>query len=151
MNSSLVPLKTHLVEGLMDVKPVFEIGVHLRTSGLHAVLNPIPGGLGCGRRRKWSFFQSAERHDGDWLLRGEPGGVPKISSEWIFKKLTRLRAKRMLSRWSIGKVNIDSDWLPRGLRIGKWEELVQWGNLEIKVEEKFKERMKKFNLLGCNN
>ncbi|GFU79993.1 hypothetical protein TNCV_578731 [Trichonephila clavipes] len=21
--------------------------------------------------------QSAERHDGDWLLRGDPGGVPK--------------------------------------------------------------------------
>ncbi|GFW80254.1 hypothetical protein TNCV_2820141 [Trichonephila clavipes] len=31
--------------------------------------------------------------------------------------LAWLRAKRLLSDWMLGTVNIDSDWLPRGLRV----------------------------------
>ncbi|GFV44253.1 hypothetical protein TNCV_754611 [Trichonephila clavipes] len=45
-----------------------EIGVHICASGLYEVLKPISGGLRCGRQRK---------HDGHWLFRGDPGGVPK--------------------------------------------------------------------------
>ncbi|GFW83243.1 hypothetical protein TNCV_2508831 [Trichonephila clavipes] len=38
------------------------------------------------------------------------------SSGWkVFEFLAWLRAKRLLSDWMLGTVNIDSDWLPRGL------------------------------------
>ncbi|GFT83761.1 hypothetical protein TNCV_3891331 [Trichonephila clavipes] len=41
------------------------------------------------------------------------------SSGWkVF--LAWLRAKRLLSDWVLGTVNIDSDWLPRGLRFKLW-------------------------------
>ncbi|GFV23919.1 hypothetical protein TNCV_272821 [Trichonephila clavipes] len=34
--------------------------------------------------------------------------------------LAWLRAKRLLSDWMLGTVNIDSDWLPRGLSFKLW-------------------------------
>ncbi|GFU39270.1 hypothetical protein TNCV_3811181 [Trichonephila clavipes] len=33
--------------------------------------------------------------------------------------LAWLRAKRLLSDWMLGTMNIDSDWLPRGLRYSR--------------------------------
>ncbi|GFY34552.1 hypothetical protein TNCV_3095341 [Trichonephila clavipes] len=69
---------------------------------------------------KVQFLQSAERHDGEWLRRGDPGGVPKIFLlDEVEEFSALLRAKRLICDWSMVKVIIDSDWLPRGLRIEK--------------------------------
>ncbi|GFU70690.1 hypothetical protein TNCV_4657501 [Trichonephila clavipes] len=45
-----------------------------------------------------------------------PGGVAMVLHlGWkVFEFLAWLRAKRLLSDWMLGTVNIDSDWLPGG-------------------------------------
>ncbi|GFT94840.1 hypothetical protein TNCV_1471571 [Trichonephila clavipes] len=70
---------------------------------------------------KIGVFHSAEWHDGDWSSDG-------IREAWLwffiwvesFEFLAWLRAKRLLSDWMLGTVNIDSDWLPQGLRFKLW-------------------------------
>ncbi|GFT98086.1 hypothetical protein TNCV_789081 [Trichonephila clavipes] len=69
-------------------------------------------------RGKSGVFHSAEWHDGDWSSDG-------IREAWLWffiwveslSFLAWLRAKRLLSDWMLGTVNIDSDWLPRGLNL----------------------------------
>ncbi|GFT65485.1 hypothetical protein TNCV_583511 [Trichonephila clavipes] len=54
-----------------------------------------------------------------WVM--EPGRGYGSSSGWkVFEFLAWLRAKRLLSDWMLGRVIIDSDWLPRGLRFKLW-------------------------------
>ncbi|GFV39585.1 hypothetical protein TNCV_4172941 [Trichonephila clavipes] len=70
---------------------------------------------------KSGVFHTAEWHDGDWSSDG-------IREAWLWffiwveslSFLAWLRAKRLLSDWMLGTVNIDSDWLPRGLRLKLW-------------------------------
>ncbi|GFY14154.1 hypothetical protein TNCV_3613431 [Trichonephila clavipes] len=71
------------------------------------------------RHDKNGVFYSAEWHDGDWSNDG-------IREAWLWcfiwveSLLAWLRAKRLLSDWMLGTVNIDSNWLPWGLRFRKW-------------------------------
>ncbi|GFU28869.1 uncharacterized protein TNCV_470051 [Trichonephila clavipes] len=70
---------------------------------------------------KSGVFHSAEWHDGDWSSDG-------IREAWLWffiwveslSFLAWLRAKKLLTDWMLGTVNIDSDWLPRGLRFKLW-------------------------------
>ncbi|GFX02709.1 transposon Ty3-I Gag-Pol polyprotein [Trichonephila clavipes] len=70
---------------------------------------------------KSGVFHSAEWHGGDWSSDG-------IRETWLWffiwveslSFLVWMRAKRLLSDWMLGTVNIDSDWLPRGLSFKLW-------------------------------
>ncbi|GFU79067.1 hypothetical protein TNCV_3611471 [Trichonephila clavipes] len=55
-----------------------------------------------------------------WVM--ESGGVAMVLhlGGKFLSFLAWLRAKRLLSDWMLGRVIIDSDWLPRGLRFKLW-------------------------------
>ncbi|GFU08832.1 hypothetical protein TNCV_4508851, partial [Trichonephila clavipes] len=58
------------------------------------------------------------------------------SSGWkVLSFLAWLRAKRLLSDWMLGTVNIDSDWLPRGCDLNYGEEHVQRGEQEKIIDK----------------
>ncbi|GFX90196.1 uncharacterized protein TNCV_2449711 [Trichonephila clavipes] len=72
------------------------------------VLNPISGQVLDVEYDESGVFHSAEWHDGDWSNDG-------IREAWLWcfiwveSFLAWLRAKRLLSDWMLGIVNIDSN------------------------------------------
>ncbi|GFX83617.1 RNA-directed DNA polymerase from mobile element jockey [Trichonephila clavipes] len=111
------PIFTDREMRIMALNRRFLLGVRTVNSPQSHIVRVYDAGLG-----KSGVFHSAEWHVGDWLSDG-------IREAWLmffiwvvsFKSfLAWLRAERLLSDWMQGTVNINSDWLPRGLSFKLW-------------------------------
>ncbi|GFT95418.1 hypothetical protein TNCV_3326821 [Trichonephila clavipes] len=99
----------YLSEAPLALNRRFLLGVWTVNSHQSHIVKVYDAGHG-----KSGVFNSAEWHDGDWSKRWNPGGVAMVLhlGGKFLSFLAWLRAKRLLSDWMLGTVNIDSDWLP---------------------------------------